>query len=199
MEKQELIVTNAVADPSALGLFGLAVVTIVASMQKLGVIAGIEAILAWAIFLGGFGQLIASILDFKKQNVYGATAFGAFGLFWLAVTFMWLCSSGALGEELAKIDKKGFGFVCIAYLIFCLIFTYAGIFLSKFMVIIFLLIDFLFIGLIGQYLFDLKAAGIFAGIFEFLISLVSFYGVAVFVINYSAKRQILTLGKPYKT
>ncbi|MDY3114107.1 MAG: acetate uptake transporter [Helicobacter sp.] len=199
MEKQELIVTNAVADPSALGLFGLAVVTIVASMQKLGVIAGIEAILAWAIFLGGFGQLIASILDFKKQNVYGATAFGAFGLFWLAVTFMWLCSSGALGEELAKIDKKGFGFVCIAYLIFCLIFTYAGIFLSKFMVIIFLLIDFLFIGLIGQYLFDLKAAGIFAGVFEFLISLVSFYGVAVFVINYSAKRQILTLGKPYKT
>ena len=38
------------ADPSALGLFGLAMVTLVASFQKLGVTDGVSLVLPWAIF-----------------------------------------------------------------------------------------------------------------------------------------------------
>ena len=39
------------ADPSALGLFGLAVITLVASSQKLGITTGVSLVLPWAIFL----------------------------------------------------------------------------------------------------------------------------------------------------
>ena len=45
-----------VADPSALGLFGLAMVTLVASSQKLGLTEGTALILPWAFFLGGIAQ-----------------------------------------------------------------------------------------------------------------------------------------------
>ncbi|PAF33928.1 hypothetical protein CHH69_18620, partial [Terribacillus saccharophilus] len=44
------------ADPSALGLFGLAMVTLVASSQKLGLTEGLSMVLPWAFFLGGIAQ-----------------------------------------------------------------------------------------------------------------------------------------------
>ena len=53
------------ADPSALGLFGLAIITIVASSQKLGITSGVSLVLPWAIFLGASAQLMASINDFN--------------------------------------------------------------------------------------------------------------------------------------
>ena len=76
-----------VADPSALGLFGLAIITLVASSQKLGLTSGVSLVLPWAIFLGASAQLVACINDFKHNNVFGATAFGAYAFFWYAMGF----------------------------------------------------------------------------------------------------------------
>ncbi|MER2115681.1 MAG: GPR1/FUN34/YaaH family transporter, partial [Solibacillus isronensis] len=50
------------ADPSAIGLFGLAIVTFVASTQKLGWTEGLGLVIPWAIFLGGIAQFYASVL-----------------------------------------------------------------------------------------------------------------------------------------
>ena len=50
----------AVADPTPLGLFGLAVVTMVASAQKLGIVEGVSWVLPWALFCGSFAQLLPS-------------------------------------------------------------------------------------------------------------------------------------------
>ena len=56
------------ADPSALGLFGLAMVTWVASYQKLNPEMGLSYVIPWAIFLGAFAQLMAAILSPKKPS-----------------------------------------------------------------------------------------------------------------------------------
>lgn len=42
----------AVADPTPLGLFGLSVVTFVASMQKLGVVSDVSWVIPWALVCG---------------------------------------------------------------------------------------------------------------------------------------------------
>ena len=55
------------ADPSVLGLFGLAMVTLVASSQKLGLTSGVSLVLPWAIFLGASAQLMACIHDVKRS------------------------------------------------------------------------------------------------------------------------------------
>ena len=85
-------------DPSALGLFGLAMVTLVAASQKLGITNGISYVLPWAVFLGALAQLAAGALDYKKKNVFGATAFCAYGFFWLGMALSWLIGAGVLGE-----------------------------------------------------------------------------------------------------
>ena len=78
-----------VADPTTLGLFGLALVTLVASSQKLGITTGYSLVLPWALLLGGMAQLIASMFDFKHNNLFGSTAFGAYGLFWIGMGISW--------------------------------------------------------------------------------------------------------------
>ena len=65
-----------VADPSALGLFGLAMVCLVASSQKLGLTTGLSFVVPWAIFLGSAAQMMACVYDFKHNNLFGATVFG---------------------------------------------------------------------------------------------------------------------------
>ena len=116
-QQQNIKVVN--ADPSALGLFGLAMVTLVASSQKLGITSGVSYLVPWALFLGGFAQLFACVEDSKRQNLFGTTAFGAYGLFWVAMAASWLISLGAFGEELAlNTDPGQLGFVFVGYLIF---------------------------------------------------------------------------------
>ena len=43
-----------IAEPAALGLFGLAIVTLVASSEKLGLTSDTVGLLPWVFFLGGF-------------------------------------------------------------------------------------------------------------------------------------------------
>ncbi len=129
-----------VADPTTLGLFGLAIVTLVASSQKLGITEGLSFVIPWALFLGGLAQLIASIYDFKHNNIFGATAFGAYGLFWLAVAFSWLMKMGVMGSTLqATVDIRQLGFAFVGYLLLSIILTISTLKMNK---VMFLLMTF---------------------------------------------------------
>ena len=152
-ETQNVKITN--ADPSALGLFGLAMVTLVASSQKLGLTHGISFVLPWAIFLGGFAQLFACINDSKRNNVFGTTAFGGFAFFWMAVGASWLIKAGVFGKTLAStVDPKQLAFAYVGYLIFSLFMTIGAAETHKVLFTIFVLIDFLFIGLALTYFWN---------------------------------------------
>ena len=112
------------ADPSAIGLFGLAIVTLVASSQKLGWTEGLGLVIPWAIFLGGIAQFYASILDSKHNNTFGTTAFSAYGLFWMAVAMGWFVQTGIFGEALqASADTRQLGIVYLGYLVFTIFMT----------------------------------------------------------------------------
>ncbi|MBT2759042.1 acetate uptake transporter [Mesobacillus foraminis] len=187
------------ADPSALGLFGLAMVTLVASFQKLGVTDGVSLVLPWAIFLGGIAQLIASIQDSKHNNTFGATAFGAFGLFWFGVGMSWLIQMGAFGKELASsADPKQLGFAFVGYFIFSFFMTIGAMETHKVLFIIFVLIDFLFIGLsLSTFGFMHEITHMLAAVSELLIALFSFYGSAAAVLNTHFGQVVLPVGKPF--
>ena len=45
-------------------------------------------ILAMGVFYGGIAQVIAGIMEFKKGNTFGTTAFLSYGLFWLTLVFL---------------------------------------------------------------------------------------------------------------
>jgi succinate-acetate transporter protein len=186
-------------DPSALGLFGLAIVTLVASSQKLGITEGTSFVLPWAIFLGGFAQLFACINDSKRQNTFGTTAFGAYAFFWFAVGASWMIKSGVFGQALAStVDPKQLGFAFLGYLIFTIYMTIGAMEGNKVLFIIFFLIDFLFLGL------TMNSFGIIpefshklAAYSELFISIFAFYGSAATVLNPHFGREFLPVGKPF--
>lgn len=189
----------AAADPSALGLFGLAMVTLVASSQKLEWTTGTPGIIPWAIFLGACAQLFACINDSKHKNTFGTTAFGAFGFFWLGVAFTWMIKLGVFGSAMADaFDPKQLGFAFLGYLIFSLFMTIGAMEANKTLFVIFILIDFLFLGLTLN-AFDImpELSHTLAAVAEFLIALASFYGSAAAVLNAHFGRAFLPQGKPF--
>lgn len=187
------------ADPSALGLFGLAIITLVASSQKLGITTGVSFVLPWAIFLGASAQLMASINDFKHNNTFGATAFGAYAFFWYAVGFVWMIQNGVFGEALAtSIDAKQLGFAYLGYLVFTIFMTIGAMETHKVLFSIFVLIDFLFIGLtLTSFGIMEHATHQLAAYSELAIAILSFYGCGAAVLNTHFGKTFLPVGKPF--
>ena len=93
MEKEikRVEMSENVADPTGLGLLGLAIVCFVVSTSRVGWSGPTTSVIVpWAVLLGSLAQLIASYFDFKKNNPFGSVVFGAYGLFWSAMAGVWL-------------------------------------------------------------------------------------------------------------
>lgn len=187
------------ADPSALGLFGLAMVTLVASSQKLEITAGLSFVIPWAIFLGAFAQLFACINDSKRNNTFGTTAFGAYALFWFGIAASWMIKMGVFGQALARdADTKQLGIAFLGYLVFTIFMTIGAMETNKILFIIFVFIDFLFIGLsMNSFGFIPEFSHKLAAISELIVSIFSFYGSAASVLNTHFGRTFLPVGKPF--
>lgn len=186
-----------VADPTTLGLFGLAIVTLVASSQKMELTSGLSLVLPWAIFLGGIAQLIASLFDFKHNNLFGATAFSAYGLFWIGMAMSWLIKLGCFGNTLAEaVDVKQLGFVFIGYMILTIVFTISGLKMSKAMFVLLLLIVVLFLGLALDSFGCGHVWHAVAAYAELAISLLTFYVLAAKYLNSFFGRNIIPVGSP---
>lgn len=196
--KESTEVKTAFADPSALGLFGLAIVTLVASSQKLGLTSGTSMLMPWAIFLGAIAQIIAGYIDFKKCNVFGGTAFLAYGLFWAGMAMTWSISLGMMGESAsAAIDMHQTGVAFIGYLIFTTFMTIGAAKANKVLFIIFSLIIVLFLFLsLSSFNIAYNITHMIAALAELLIAVFSFYGSAANVLNNQAGKVVLPLGKP---
>jgi len=187
------------ADPSALGLFGLSIVTFVASSQKLGITNGLSMIIPWAIFLGAFAQLFACIQDAKHNNTFGSTAFGAYAFFWFGVATSWMIKLGVFGTALASnIDMRQLGFAFIGYLIFSIFLTIGAMETHKVLFTIFCLIDLLFIGLsLNSFNIMPEFSHKLAAYSEMLIALVGFYASGAAVLNNHFGKIFLPVGKPF--
>jgi succinate-acetate transporter protein len=50
------------------------------------------------IFYGGIAQIIAGIMEWKKNNTFGTTAFTSYGLFWLSLVWLIVAPKLGLGD-----------------------------------------------------------------------------------------------------
>ena len=73
------------ANPAALGLTAFGITTVLLNLGNAGYFGLGSMILAMGIFYGGLGQIIAGIMEWKKNNTFGMTAFLSFGFFWLTL------------------------------------------------------------------------------------------------------------------
>lgn len=186
-----------VANPTPLGLLGLALVTLVASSQKLGITDGTAYIIPWAIFLGATAQFLAGMYDFKHNNTFGGTAFCGYGLFWFGVGATWWMQATGVIAKGAGFDPHQLGFAFLGYLIFTVYMTVGAMGTNKNLFIIFFLIDLLFLGLAMNNLTGVEVWHELAAYSEILISLFSFYGSAAALLNTHYGYNVLPIGAPF--
>jgi succinate-acetate transporter protein len=188
------------SDPTALGVFGLSMVTFVAASQKMGWTTGVTYIIPWALFLGSLAQIWASTIDFRKNNYFGAIVLGAYGLFWVAVAMHWAISLGWFGKVDVTADPKQLAFACIGYTIFSLFIMVAAFEANRVFAAILVLINILLPALAVSILQKGTPAGTLcsgvAAWSELGISLLGFYAAGAVFLNSYFGRTLLPLGRP---
>jgi len=85
MGEIETKIKDTTANPAPLGLMGFGMTTVLLNLHNAGFFALGTMILAMGIFYGGVAQIIAGIMEWKKNNTFGTTAFTSYGLFWLSL------------------------------------------------------------------------------------------------------------------
>ncbi|HEV3290982.1 MAG TPA: acetate uptake transporter [Streptosporangiaceae bacterium] len=201
------------ADPAPLGLAAFALTTFLlsASNAKWMTSATGDAWLGFAFAYGGLGQLMAAMWEFRNRNVFGATAFGTYGGFWIGLG-LWallvapapaapagtspvVAAAAAAAHGAATV--KDLGWILLAFAIFN---TYMLLWSTQVNLAIFgvfLTLEateiILFIGFFGGNANVIKVGG-YVGV---LTAAVAWYTSAAGVIAGMRGKPLLPVGKPF--
>lgn len=85
MNNDITVIKDNTANPAPLGLLAFGMTTVLLNLHNAGLYELNSMILAMGIFYGGTAQVIAGIMEWKKNNTFGTTAFISYGFFWLTL------------------------------------------------------------------------------------------------------------------
>jgi succinate-acetate transporter protein len=105
---------STIANPPPLGLLGFGMTTVLLNLHNAGIIPLSAVILAMGFALGGAAQIVAGIMEFRKGNTFGATAFTAYGFFWWSLVAIWTNPFTGM----AAADETSMGFYLLLWGIF---------------------------------------------------------------------------------
>ena len=97
-------IKDTTGNPAPLGLLGFGMTTVLLNLHNAGFYELNSMILAMGICYGGLAQIIAGIMEWRKNNTFAATAFISYGLFWLSLVTMIILTKlgwGAASDEKA--------------------------------------------------------------------------------------------------
>lgn len=86
------------ANPGPLGLMGFGMTTILLNLHNAGFFPLTAVIVSMGIFYGGLIQILAGMMEFKKGNTFGTTAFTSYGAFWLSLVGILMLPRMALAD-----------------------------------------------------------------------------------------------------
>ena len=97
-------IKDTTGNPAPLGLLGFGMTTVLLNLHNAGFYELNSMILAMGICYGGLAQIVAGIMEWRKNNTFAATAFVSYGLFWLSLVTMIILTKvgwGAASNETA--------------------------------------------------------------------------------------------------
>ena len=115
-----------IADPAPLGLGAFGLTTLLLSLVNAGVMdkATEPVVLGVALAYGGVAQMLAGMWEFRKGNVFGATAFTSYGAFWLS---FWAYVVFYAEEVPAQNHGQAAGWFLMAWAIFTILMLIAAL------------------------------------------------------------------------
>lgn len=189
----KLLDTN--ANPAPLGLMGFALTTILLNIHNAGFYELNAMILAIGIFYGGIAQLVAGIMEWKKNNTFGTLAFTSYGAFWLTLVGIWLIPAIFPDTELAgsptELALAWFFVVWGVFSAYMLVGTFK---LNRALQVVFGLLTLLFFLLAVRDFGGGEVWGRIAGWVGIVTGLAAGYTAAAQIINEIYRRVVLPLG-----
>jgi succinate-acetate transporter protein len=182
-----------IANPGPLGLLGFGLTTCALSAVNAGLLSpdAVAAIVPLAFAFGGIAQLIAGVLEFRTGNTFGMVAFTSYGLFWWWFALLrWTIGAGWLKAPPASAVAT----VLLLWGVLTLLLWIVSFRLSKGLWSIFLLLWVTFFLLAaGDYGYGTGKLG---GYFGLVTGVDAMLVAFIEVLNSTANRVVLSLGKP---
>lgn len=109
--RNNIFLVDDTANPAPLGLCAFGMTTLLLSLHNIGLTALGSPILAMTIFYGGLAQVIAGVIEWKKNNTFGFLTFGSFGFFWISFATLLTLPALGLAKAPGPVDIASFLFV----------------------------------------------------------------------------------------
>jgi succinate-acetate transporter protein len=181
------------ANPAPLGLMGFGMTTVLLNIHNAGFYPISSMILSMGLFFGGAAQVIAGMLEFKKGNTFGLTAFTSYGLFWMSLVAL------IIGPKTGWMDRTPEGYMGW-YLFMWGLFTFCMFFgtlrSNHALQFVFASLTVLFMLLAARDFFGSTAIGTLAGWEGIVCGLSAIYLAMAEVLSEQLGRDVLPIGKP---
>src|SRR5512139_3701745 len=105
------IIRDTTANPAPLGLMGFGLTTVLLNLHNAGLIPIGSAILAMGLLCGGFAQLVAGFMEWKKKNTFGTVAFTSYGFFWISLVVLIVLPRVGLADASDRAGMAAYLFV----------------------------------------------------------------------------------------
>jgi succinate-acetate transporter protein len=189
----KLLDTN--ANPAPLGLMGFGLTTVLLNIHNAGVYDLNSMILAMGIFYGGIAQIIAGIMEWRKNNTFGTLAFTSYGLFWLTLAGIWLFPTMFEGAgAAAKTSEEALAWFFLFWGLFTAYMFVGTLKLNRALQVVFGLLTILFFLLAARDFGAGATVGKIAGIEGIITGLAAIYAAMAQILNETYRRVLLPLG-----
>jgi uncharacterized protein len=181
------------ANPAPLGLMGFGMTTVLLNLFNAGVIgtSGLGMIFAMGVFYGGIAQVIAGIMEFKKGNTFGFTAFISYGFFWIALVAFKLL---AKWSKIGPVDSASAGFFLSIWGLFTLYMFIGTLRKNRALQVVFGSLTILFFILAAGDFSENKTITKIAGWEGLLCGFSAIYLACAEILNESFGREIVPIG-----
>lgn len=187
------VIKDTTANPAPLGLLGFGMTTVLLNLHNAGFYELNSMIIGMGIFVGGIAQIFAGLQEWKKNNTFGATAFTAYGSFWLSLVALWLIPKTSMGASL-KSSEDAVAWYLLLWGIFTLFMFIGTLRLNRVLQIIFFTLTVLFFLLAASDFTGNASIKIFAGYEGIVCGLSAIYGCVAQVLNEVYGKIVLPVG-----
>ncbi|AOU98778.1 hypothetical protein BI364_13100 [Acidihalobacter yilgarnensis] len=193
MQTQDTIkIADTTANPAPLGLMAFGMTTVLLNLHNAGFIALDTMILAMGIFYGGIAQVIAGLMEWKKQNTFGTVAFTSYGFFWL--TLVALIVMPKMNVGVAATNAHDLGVYMLMWGLFTAIMFVPTLRINRALQVVFATLTVLFLLLAAAEFTGNKAIATFAGYEGIVCGLSAMYASMAQIWNEVFGREIAPIG-----
>ncbi len=179
------------ANPAPLGLMGFGMTTVLLNIHNAGFFPLTAMILAMGLAYGGVAQVIAGIMEFKKGNTFGVTAFTSYGLFWISLVLLLIFPEQGIGQA----TSAGYmGWYLVMWGVFTTFMFFGTLKANRVLQFVFASLAVLFFLLAAKDFTGSVAIGHFAGWEGIICGLSAMYLAMAEVINEQLGREVLPIG-----